>query len=376
MFDNQSNSGSSSGSSSGSNEQLGTIFESTSPMGAIGMGIGYYSPIPTSPSTGSLSLLNNQDIPIPTSTTTTTTTSAFMYRQPTPQQQSSFSLQSIQFPSPHLLSSPSPLNNSINSNNNNNNNGNNNGNLDSIKRSKSTPFLNLLSSPNGLNSSTSPPPPQQQQPKQNKYNQLYQLYQIQCQLQQQQQQQQQQQSLYTNLHQQQDFINQINTLLLEIEAIKKKLSEMEDEQGRNTWGLRYSRRVLITSNFLLGIWVSISRILMYIGKQKKSRLLHVVVPAFGQESRNHISLLLLESIANAARKSWLFFFSSFLLTRSTPWKRQSGLFICTFYSLYLAFFPQYLPWTNYFNIFASLLYVTAAWSTASKGSFKDIFNLL
>eukprot|EP01133_Synstelium_polycarpum_P008674 gene8674-10186_t len=147
---------------------------------------------------------------------------------------------------------------------------------------------------------------------------------------------------------------QLQTILGEMESLKERVKAMEEEQGRNNnWGLKYSRRVLITSNFLL------------------------VVPSFGaQESRNHISLLLLESISNAARKSWIFFLASFLLSRNSAWKRQSGLLASTVYSLYLAFFPQYLPWTNYFNVFASLLYITAAWSTTSTGHFKELFKLL
>ncbi|GAM28143.1 hypothetical protein SAMD00019534_113190 [Acytostelium subglobosum LB1] len=170
-------------------------------------------------------------------------------------------------------------------------------------------------------------------------------------------------------------------ILLEVEQLKKKVSEMEELQGNsNNWGLKYSRRVLITSTFLLGIWVSISRILMYIGRQKKLRLLHVMVPALSgqQESKNHILLFMLEAISNAARKSWIFFFSTFLLTRNSAWKRQTGLICSTTYSLYLAAVMEYLPWTNYFNVFASLLYITAAWSTTSvnNGRFKDIFKLL
>eukprot|EP01132_Coremiostelium_polycephalum_P003314 gene3314-4153_t len=176
----------------------------------------------------------------------------------------------------------------------------------------------------------------------------------------------------------------LESLSLELENLKRRVLEMENDQGRSAWAIKYCRRVLITSNLLLGVWVSISRILMYISKQKKSRLLNVVVPGLGQhEPRNRIALFLLEAISNAARKSWIFFVSSFLLARSTAWKRQLGLSLCTLYSLYLAFFPQYLPWTNYFNVFTSLLYITAVWSTAAKrqpnttiNNLKDLFNLL
>ncbi|EGG22739.1 hypothetical protein DFA_04869 [Cavenderia fasciculata] len=116
---------------------------------------------------------------------------------------------------------------------------------------------------------------------------------------------------------------QIQAILAEVELLKDRIKEMEEEQGRMKWGLKYSRRVLITSNFLLGIWVSISRVVI-----------------------------------------------------NTPWKRQAALVASTTYSLYLAFFPQYLPWTNYFNVFASLLYITAAWSTSNSNRFKDVFKNL
>ncbi|EGG20402.1 hypothetical protein DFA_07526 [Cavenderia fasciculata] len=46
---------------------------------------------------------------------------------------------------------------------------------------------------------------------------------------------------------------QIQAILAEVELLKDRIKEMEEEQGRMKWGLKYSRRVLITSNFLLGI---------------------------------------------------------------------------------------------------------------------------
>lgn len=65
----------------------------------------------------------------------------------------------------------------------------------------------------------------------------------------------------------------------------------------------------------------------------------------------------------AISKSWVFFVGALLITRSVSWKRHFGLALTTSYSLYLAIFSHFLPWTNYFNMFSNLLYITAAWTS-------------
>jgi len=154
---------------------------------------------------------------------------------------------------------------------------------------------------------------------------------------------------------------QIRTLQREIHSLNKKVSAFEEETNRNRWGIRYSRRMAIMSNLLLGLWIFWSRFLKHVQKQKKTRLLGVVmIPPLKQNSLNKI---LYEGYMKAISKSWVFFLGSLLLTRTSPWKRYFGLGLTTTYSLYLAIFSNFLPWTNYFNMFSNLLYISATWTS-------------
>jgi hypothetical protein len=59
----------------------------------------------------------------------------------------------------------------------------------------------------------------------------------------------------------------------------------------------------------------------------------------------------------AVSKSWVFFVGAFLLSRNASWKRHFALALTCSYSLYLAIFNKDNKMTNYFNMFANLLYV-------------------
>eukprot|EP01113_Clastostelium_recurvatum_P046588 TRINITY_DN8186_c0_g1_i2.p1 TRINITY_DN8186_c0_g1~~TRINITY_DN8186_c0_g1_i2.p1 ORF type:complete len:203 (+),score=34.19 TRINITY_DN8186_c0_g1_i2:76-684(+) len=158
--------------------------------------------------------------------------------------------------------------------------------------------------------------------------------------------------------------------------LRERMDRFEEDNHRDSWGVRYSRRMAITSNFLLALWVALSRIAMYLRKQKKSRLIGVVVPLGStKRTRNDFNHLVLETALNAARKSWLFLVASLLLSSHSPLKRQTGLYASTAYSLYLVFFEKFLPLTNYFNIFTNLLYITVAWNSRKPGtSFRNFLK--
>ncbi|EFA82617.1 hypothetical protein PPL_04309 [Heterostelium album PN500] len=157
--------------------------------------------------------------------------------------------------------SNSIYNNNNNINNNNNNNNSINDHLHDMKRSKSTPFLNLqqmqyiqqqqqqqlmqssssssLLSPNSSSLNTNYPYTTSSLYKSNLYNSTNTTN--------------NNNDRYNNNN---DIVNrlenQIQQILNEVEELKKKIKIMEEQQGNtNNWGLKYSRRVLITSNFLL-----------------------------------------------------------------------------------------------------------------------------
>jgi len=156
---------------------------------------------------------------------------------------------------------------------------------------------------------------------------------------------------------------QMRSLQKEISSIKRKVALFEEENNRNRWGIRYSRRMAVMSNLLLGLWIFWSRFLKHVQKQKKSRLLGVIVPPLKQQEQHSLNKLLYEGCMKAISKSWVFLVGALLITRSISWKRHIGLGLTTSYSLYLAIFSHFLPWTNYFNIFSNLLYITAAWTS-------------
>ena len=51
-----------------------------------------------------------------------------------------------------------------------------------------------------------------------------------------------------------------------------------------------------------------------------------------------------------------------MLSRNSAWIRHFSLALTSSYSLYLAIFSHFLPWTNYFNMFANLIYLTSLWT--------------
>jgi len=177
---------------------------------------------------------------------------------------------------------------------------------------------------------------------------------------------------------------QLRNLQNEVALLKRKLMQFEEETNRNRWAIRYSRRMAIMSNLLLGLWIFWSRFLKQIQKQKKSRLLGAigmvpVVSPLGNNSKqqNSLNAILYEGYMKAISKSWVFMFAALLLTRRDAWKRNMGLALSSWYSLYCAIFSHYLPWTNYFNLFANLLYVTAGiWGNDSKhtNNLTDFLN--
>jgi len=81
------------------------------------------------------------------------------------------------------------------------------------------------------------------------------------------------------------------------------------------------------------------------------------------QSTNSLNKILYDGYMKAITKSWVFFFGALLSTRNVSWKRYAGLGLTTSYSLFLAISSNFLPWTNYFNIFSNLLYISASWTT-------------
>ena len=97
---------------------------------------------------------------------------------------------------------------------------------------------------------------------------------------------------------------QLRTLQREVASLKRKVTLFEEQTNRNFWGTRYSRRMAVTSNLLLGLWIFWGRFLKQFQKHNKSSLLGVISPLKGQDS---LKKVLLDAYSKAFSKSWVFF---------------------------------------------------------------------
>jgi hypothetical protein len=137
--------------------------------------------------------------------------------------------------------------------------------------------------------------------------------------------------------QQKSLEAQLRLVQEEITNLKRKVVLFEEETNRNRWGIRYSRRMAIMSNLLLGLWIFWSRFLTHVQKQKKSKLLGVMVPnpfsltnTLQNLNRNRaiqqpspLNKILYEAYMKAISKSWVFFVGALLLTRHGMYFRFS-----------------------------------------------------
>jgi hypothetical protein len=194
--------------------------------------------------------------------------------------------------------------------------------------------------------------------------------------------------------------NRLQILERELSALRVKMTAVEENKSR--WGVKYSRRIAILANLLLGVWLFWSHFLQFVQRRKGKLLQNMVMRPGVQDTLNSV---LWQAWWRALNASWAYFVSMALLTSNTSWKRSVGLLLSSLTSLYFALHTQLhwlvtllgaqhfvrlcdlLPgsrrgshtadfssatttpslmtnWTNYFNLFANLMLFTALWSTS------------
>eukprot|EP01120_Amphizonella_sp_Union-15-10_P014353 TRINITY_DN6926_c0_g1_i1.p1 TRINITY_DN6926_c0_g1~~TRINITY_DN6926_c0_g1_i1.p1 ORF type:complete len:273 (-),score=30.78 TRINITY_DN6926_c0_g1_i1:35-853(-) len=169
-------------------------------------------------------------------------------------------------------------------------------------------------------------------------------------------------ALYTMFMQ----IEQKNKALVrELTTLKQRMSAYEKDLGKTQWGLRYSRRMVITANFLVGIWIFWRRLLWYAFKKRK-KTTRLTITAV-RKPETFVRTYLKEAYVYAIGQSWIFFLASILLMSKEEWRRQLGLIVSSAASIYMAYKNRFMG-SNYFNLFANLLYATADWSTSPSWS--------
>ena len=192
-------------------------------------------------------------------------------------------------------------------------------------------------------------------------------------------------SLYRHLH------RDIQALEAELAVLRRKAIV------HNRWDHRYSKRMAVMANLLLGVWTFWYHFIKCARRRKASIIqvrTRVRYPPLPSRSRTHsrsltralsqammagkayedrnFHWLLRDGYVEGIKNGWIFFFFSFLLTRPLAWARWLGIASSISWSLYLAIFGKFLPWTNYFNVLANLLYVTASLNRTQKKELPSI----
>jgi len=149
-----------------------------------------------------------------------------------------------------------------------------------------------------------------------------------------------------------DLTVRVKQLQMELELLKKKVHAFEEETDRHSWALRYARRIAILSNVLTGLWIFWTRFWMHVQQPKKNKIWKVLM-----NKQKELNNLFYDGYVDGVRTSWVFLIGSLLLSSKHIWKRYCGFACTTSFSLYLSLFLNFLPWSNYINVFCNTIYV-------------------
>jgi len=154
-----------------------------------------------------------------------------------------------------------------------------------------------------------------------------------------------------------------------MQEIKWRLEEMEKDSGiRIKWGVRYSQRIAILANVLLGFWHFWNEFVALLQQRRKSILQSLLSHNKTKELVNNVFT---EAYQFSVWRSSFYFICALLIFSKYNWKRTIGLFMSCIGISYL--YPNHFV-GNYFTFFANLLYGTAAW-TCSKNKIVEPDNL-
>jgi hypothetical protein len=146
----------------------------------------------------------------------------------------------------------------------------------------------------------------------------------------------------------------------EVAQLKRNLDHLEEE--RKEWSLRYSKRLCISSNLLLGVWLFATRFTKSLSRRHRMSGLaaQLLIPPTSQ-TNNSLGLYVTSAIFAGLKASAMFFFALFLLTRNRQdeWLRVIGFLLSSGYSVYLGVVIKFLPRMNYLNVLFNLAYIIA-----------------
>jgi hypothetical protein len=156
---------------------------------------------------------------------------------------------------------------------------------------------------------------------------------------------------------------QLRALQTDVGRLKRKIAVFE--QSNDRWGVRYSKRVAMFTNLIMGVWIFWYRLLLYFQRRKRIILSQVVAVQVSKSlDTNSVTDLLRQGIASGFKSSAFFLLASLFLSRRNGWTRTLGSCVGCGWSLWIALVTDFYPWANYFNTLACLLYLTAAFAPA------------
>jgi hypothetical protein len=150
----------------------------------------------------------------------------------------------------------------------------------------------------------------------------------------------------------------LRQLQYEVSQLNRKLHSFEQES--KTWSLRYSRRLVILSNLLLAFWLFMAKFLASIRHRERASglLARILMPRIDRKS-NALLMFVASAFIAGLKSCWVFCLSAYLVTSRPNWRRNVGCSLSTLYSIYLAFVPQFMPWSNYVNVFLNVTHLFA-----------------
>jgi len=151
----------------------------------------------------------------------------------------------------------------------------------------------------------------------------------------------------------------IREMQFEVSRLSRKVKEILEES--ELWSLRYSRRMVVLSNVMLGGWIFLLRFSRCFkeGSEVGNRggwLVRWLLPS--ASDKIPLSAVLVSAFLEGFQGATIFLISALLHLRQSSWKRNVAFGLSTSYSIYLAYSSDLNPRaSNYFNVFFNVLFL-------------------